>query len=422
MSLTERVSCSPSERLAHAMRHLATLPVHAADVLSESEVVDSICAAARHIAQSQGACVVFREGELVHYAREDSIAPLWAGQKFPLANCISGWSIVHAEPVTIEDIYNDPRIPVEYYKDTYVKSLAMQPIDSGHPIGAIGVYWAERHAEDPEQLEQLAKLADIASLLISNVRLRAALEAKRQEAQQRAAEAATHAEAARSRDELLATVSHELRTPLDAVLGWTRMLQIAPDAEASKRAVEIIERNARAQAALLDDLIDVSRIVAGKLELHMRPVELAAVVSIAIEGLLPEAARKHVEIDYTQSGGPVFCNGDAPRLQQVVRNLVSNALKFTPAGGRVEIELSRAADTCRLEVRDNGVGIEPRFLPFVFDRFRQAEQAREARQPGLGLGLAIAREIVAAHGGEIACHSEGKNRGATFTVTLPPLR
>ena len=165
-----------AERLWIETRRLALLAPHDRSDIDQNAVIDSICAAARNVTQAQGACVVLREGELVHYAREDTLVPLWAGQKFPIAHCISGWSITHNERVVIEDIYSDSRIPIEYYRSTYVKSLAMQPIASSEAIGAIGVYWSNRHAATEHQLDLLERIADVAALVITNLRLRVALE------------------------------------------------------------------------------------------------------------------------------------------------------------------------------------------------------------------------------------------------------
>ena len=173
---TSDAAASPElERLWAETRRLSALPLDSR--VDENGVIDSICGAARNVAAADGACVVLREGALVHYAREDAIAPLWAGRRFPVENCISGWSITHRERVVIDDIYDDPRIPAEYYRPTFVKSLAMQPIDSGQPIGAIGVYWARRHTAAAPQLDALERVADLASLVITNLRLRAALAA-----------------------------------------------------------------------------------------------------------------------------------------------------------------------------------------------------------------------------------------------------
>ena len=227
-------------------------------------------------------------------------------------------------------------------------------------------------------------------------------------------------EANRLKDEFLAVLSHELRTPLNAILGWARMLRAGMlKGEDVGRALETIERNAQAQAQLIEDLLDVSRIVSGKLRLEMRTVDIADVVSEAIDTVKPTAdARGVVLTSAVWPAGPV--SGDAQRLQQVVWNLLSNSIKFTPRGGTVSVRIEHAGPGVRIVVSDTGQGIDPEFLPHVFDRFRQGTStAGKARRTGLGLGLAIVRHLVEAHGGTVHAASEGPGRGATFTVDLP---
>ncbi len=223
------------------------------------------------------------------------------------------------------------------------------------------------------------------------------------------------------KDEFLATVSHELRTPLNAILGWTRMLgakQLAPDR--AEHAVAIIERNATALAHLIDDLLDVSRIVAGTLQLAPQPVDLAAVAQAAVDTVRPLAMAKDVRLAFSADRLAIdTVSGDAGRLQQVIWNLLANAIKFTPDGGSVDLLIVRAKDHMEVRVVDTGQGISPVFLPHVFERFRQADSATTERHTGLGLGLAIVRQLVEMHGGTVYAASEGEGRGATFTVRLP---
>ena len=231
----------------------------------------------------------------------------------------------------------------------------------------------------------------------------------------------TEAEAAnRAKDEFLATLSHELRTPLTAILGWARLLRGGNLPEgAAGGALETIERNAKAQSQLIDELLDVSRIVTGKLRLDTRPVELGRVIEAAVESVRPAARAKKIrlEVELEPLGGPLI--GDAGRLQQVAWNLLSNAVKFTPEGGRVGVLLRRAGAHAEVRVEDTGQGIGAEFLPHVFDRFRQADGSTTRTHGGLGLGLAIARHLVELHGGAISADSEGEGRGASFTVRLP---
>ena len=232
-------------------------------------------------------------------------------------------------------------------------------------------------------------------------------------------------QANRLKDEFLATLSHELRTPLTSILGWSRLLQTNSfDETRLKNALAVIERNARAQTQLVDDLLDVSRIITGKLRLDAQPVDLTAAIRAATDTLRPAAEAKEIDLQTLLDPGVGPVSGDPDRLQQVVWNLVSNAIKFTPRGGRVEVRLGRVGSQVEIVVSDTGAGIAPEFLPYVFDRFRQADQKTTRQHGGLGLGLAIVRQLVELHGGTVSAASGGQGRGATFTVRLPllPLR
>ena len=224
----------------------------------------------------------------------------------------------------------------------------------------------------------------------------------------------------RSKDEFLATVSHELRTPLNAILGWAHMLRASTlDETTQRRALETIERNAKSQAQLIEDILDVSRIVTGKLRLDVRPVDLDGVVEAAIDAMRPAAEAKGIRIEtiLDPRAGPI--SGDPNRLQQVIWNLVSNAVKFTDKGGRVQVQLKRVGSHVEIVVSDTGQGIAAEFMPYVFDRFRQADATSTRRHGGLGLGLAIVRHLVEMHGGSVDASSAGESQGSTFTVKLP---
>jgi CheY-like chemotaxis protein/anti-sigma regulatory factor (Ser/Thr protein kinase) len=215
-------------------------------------------------------------------------------------------------------------------------------------------------------------------------------------------------------------VSHELRTPLTPVLAWVRMLRGGGlDAAATAKAYEVIERNVKAQAQLIEDLLDVSRIVAGKLHLALRPLEVAPVVEAALDSVRPSAVAKGVQLTALLAAEPLVVLGDPDRLQQVVWNLLSNAIEFTPRDGRVEVAVRAAESEVEIAVRDTGKGVSPDFLPHVFDRFRQADTSSTRHHGGLGLGLSVVRHLVEQHGGRVRAESPGENRGATFTVSLP---
>jgi PAS domain S-box-containing protein len=250
--------------------------------------------------------------------------------------------------------------------------------------------------------------------------LRDVTERKRLEAamQQQAEELA---EANRLKDEFVANLSHELRTPLNAIVGWSRLLMGGNlDAAATRHAVEVIERNARIQTDLVSDVLDISRVVNGKLQLNTRPVDVRECLQAALDVIRPAADARRIAIERHGDARAVV-NGDPDRLQQVFWNLFSNAVKFTPDGGRVDVRLSVAPGAVTVTVEDTGIGIRPEFLGFVFDRFRQADASASKRHAGVGLGLSIAKHLVELHGGRVSAASEGEGRGAVFTVRLPLL-
>jgi signal transduction histidine kinase len=264
---------------------------------------------------------------------------------------------------------------------------------------------AEEHAAELRSSEEL--------LRASESRLRRLVVLER--------EARAEAQAAdRAKDEFLATLSHELRTPLNAMLGWIAILRagkIRPERRAD--AMEVIERNAKTQARLIEDLLDVSRIITGKVQLDLQPMHLAPIVHTVVETLRPGADAKHVQLEARVEPEQGEIQGDAARMQQVVWNLVSNAIKFTPAGGHVTLEMQATTGGVQLTVRDTGIGIEADFLPHVFERFRQADSSTTRSHGGIGLGLAIVRHLVELHGGRISAESDGRDRGSRFIVWLP---
>lgn len=239
----------------------------------------------------------------------------------------------------------------------------------------------------------------------------------------RAERARAEAEAAnRIKDEFLATLSHELRTPLTSLLGWSSVLREAKREEkVLNQGLEAIDRNARVQAQLIDDLLDVSRIVSGKLNLDVRPLDISSVTRAAINVVRPAADAKGITLDYWSQPGLGAISADSARLQQIIWNLLSNAVKFTPHGGKIIVRVEQQGSDARITIKDTGQGIEPEFLPRVFDRFRQADSSTTRSFGGLGLGLAIVRHLVELHGGTVSAHSDGVNKGATFSATFPLL-
>lgn len=268
--------------------------------------------------------------------------------------------------------------------------------------------------------DERGKLVSVLSLVL-DVTARQSAEEERAASLLRERDARRHAEEAdRLKDEFLATLSHELRTPLTSILGWASMIR-SGEVEGSNttRAIETIERNARSQARLIDDLLDVSRIITGNLRLDLHPLNLAPIVDAALDALRPTADAKGIKLQTHFAPEECLVKGDPNRLRQVIWNLLSNAIKFTQRGGSVSVDLTCVESTACLQVRDTGDGIAPDFLPYVFDRFRQAEGSISRKQGGLGLGLAVARHLVELHGGTITAESEGLGQGSVFTVDLP---
>ena len=258
--------------------------------------------------------------------------------------------------------------------------------------------------------ERVAREAELQAQIEARTRLLSSEKLARNEAER----------ANRLKDEFLATISHELRNPLNAILGWAHMLRLGklkpPNDE---RAIETIYRNAKSQAQLVADLLDVSRIISGKLRLDVRTVDLISIVNAAVDSIRPAADAKSIRLQtiLDPAAGPI--SGDADRLQQIVWNLLSNAVKFTPKGGRVQVKVHRVDSHVEIVVNDSGVGIRKEFLPYVFDRFRQADASTTRIHGGLGLGLSIVHQLVDLHGGNVSVHSDGEGKGATFTINLP---
>jgi signal transduction histidine kinase/ActR/RegA family two-component response regulator len=361
-------------------------------------------------------------------------APREAFSKFPMPRntaifepTFSGRHVVRLNDVTLDSRYGhtgpyygmpEGHLPVRSYLAVPVRSRSGEVLGGlffGH--GQPGVF-----TDVDERL--LVAVAAQAAIAIDNAKLFGAAlkaeEAAQREREKLSAIASELESANRTKDEFLATVSHELRTPLNAILGWVRMLRSGGLPEDKReRALEIIERNANAQTQLIEDLLDVSRIISGKLRLDMRSANLETVVENAIEAVRPAAHAKNVVLEQVLDPELAPIWGDPARLQQVVWNLLTNAVRFTPAEGRVTLTARRRQEFVDISVADTGQGIDAAFLPKIFERFRQADATTTRKHGGLGLGLAIVRHLVELHGGTVHVASDGEGRGATFSVTLP---
>ncbi|HEV2801277.1 MAG TPA: PAS domain S-box protein [Pyrinomonadaceae bacterium] len=347
---------------------------------------------------------------------------------FPPA-VVEGWRRFALEaPVPLADAVRE-RLPVlvESFADYAERYPMLGPLASvtgssalvalpltvkGHTRGAMGLSFPRAQAFDEDDRAYMLALAQQCAQALERARL--------YETEQRLrAEAET---ANRLKDEFLATVSHELRTPLTAIVGWSSMLRTGDfDAATTARAIETIQRNALAQTQIIEDLLDVSRIITGKVTLDARPIELGAIIETALDSVRPAATTKGITLksETKQAERLAVVWGDTARLQQVMWNLLANAVKFTPGGGEVAVSLSRAGGHVRVAVADTGQGINRDFLPYVFDRFRQADGTITRQHGGLGLGLSIVRHLVELHGGTVSVESAGEGLGATFTIELP---
>ena len=323
------------------------------------------------------------------------------------------------EALWVDNVVKDPnfpRAPVALREG--LRGAFGFPILIGNDVwGVIEFFTQEiRQADD-----ELTKLANGIGGQIGQFTQRKRAEAERTELLQRERAARAEAEKAnRLKDEFLATLSHELRTPLNAVIGWSRMLSSGRlDRESSKHALEVIERNAWMQKQIIEDILDVSRVITGKLQLNRSPIDLVAVIDAALDAVRPAMEAKEIKIETIIAANLRTISGDADRLQQVVWNVLSNAAKFTPAGGSVEISVNQTETHVIIQVADSGPGIDPEFLPHVFERFRQGDGSTTRTHGGLGLGLAIVRHLVELHGGTIAVENRTPESGATFTIRLP---
>jgi PAS domain S-box-containing protein len=324
-----------------------------------------------------------------------------------------GEGVLRLDDVTKDRRYanNSPYFGMPKGHLPVVSYLAVPVVSrSGEVLGGL-FFGHEKPGVFTEQVERIVTgLAGQAAIAVDNARL--------YEAAQKARAAAETAN--RMKDEFLATVSHELRTPLNSMLGWASMLRTGRlDAEQQERALEIIERNAKSQEQIIEDILDVSRVITGKLRLETELIDLRHIVEAGIDSARPSAEAKHIRLETHFDEGVGCVLGDAHRLQQVIWNLLSNAIKFTPKNGAVRVELNQVASQAEIVVSDTGKGISGNFLPHVFDRFSQADSSTARAFGGLGLGLAIVRHLVELHGGSVSATSEGENQGATFRVRLP---
>lgn len=401
------------DRLARRERDLIDL-IDAIKSLSLARSADEVMAivrrVARSIAHADGATFVLREGDLCFYADEDAIGELWKGKRFPMSSCISGWSMQHGQPAVVPDIRTDPRIPLEAYEPTFVRSLVMVPIRAAAPIGAIGAYFARPHTADSRTVELLQALADTTSVALENVQLFATLE-------QRVAE---RTEALLSANEELQafsySVSHDLHAPLRAAEGFARLLEESQrerlDGE-GRRFAGLIRQSVDRMRQSIDELLRLSRL--SRSELRIQEVDLGQIARQVLDELKEAEPQRKVEV---RVGGGLTAQGDAGLLRVAMENLLRNAWKYSARQPIAHIGVGATmmpGDLPVYWVRDDGVGFEMAAAGELFLPFRRLHPEREF--PGMGIGLAIVQRVIARHGGSIWAES-APGRGAVFRFTL----
>jgi len=408
-------------------------------------VLENFCRSARQIVQAHesGVGVINGDGKTLRYffrccETENAEAGSPSKRVPEIAVRALQHLVTERRPLRLND--SDELLRLNGKTSELVHSFLGAPILSGSRVSGWVYLINKINAEDFTEADErlAATLATQVAVAYDNAMLYSAAQrhaselqleiAERKQAEEERAhllvrERAARAEAEqanRTKDEFLATLSHELRTPLSAILGWSHLVRSGKlDESHMSRALETIERNARSQSQLIDDLLDVSRIITGKLQIEVRPVDLNAVIEAAIDAVRPAFEAKTIQFESAVEAEAGFVAGDPNRLQQIFWNLFSNAVKFTPEQGTVRVEAIRTPTGIRISVSDSGVGITPEFLPYIFDRFRQADGSTTRVHGGLGLGLSIVKHLVNLHQGNVEVQSEGKNKGACFTITLP---
>lgn len=404
------------------------------------EVLEKFCTSARRIVGAQEAAIGLlnaQDQQLHHYFHCGPSEQQYRGGKPALPDQALKTLIRERRPLRLNEL--DPLLRDMGWSQSPHSFLGAPILDSEGVCGWICLLNKLNDEDFTEADERLAAtLSTQVAIAYENAKLysdaqRHAAELQAEMAERKQAEderarllvreqaARADAEQAnRTKDEFLATLSHELRTPLSAILGWTHLVRTGKlDGTQMSRAFETIERNARSQSQLIDDLLDVSRIITGKLQIELRPVELKPVLEAAMDAVRPASEAKAINFETVLDSGASLVLGDANRLQQIFWNLFSNAVKFTPAGGLVRVEVKRNPSSVAVSVADSGVGISPDFLPYIFDRFRQADGSTTRVHGGLGLGLSIVKHLVQLHLGQVEVESSGANMGSTFTVTFP---
>lgn len=400
-----------SARYVRGMERLIAV-VQELSLVRDLEAVQEITKlAARELAGADGASFILRDGELCFYVDEDAIGPLWKGKRFPMPTCVSGWAMLHRETVIIPDIYADARVPVDAYRPTFVKSMAMVPIRTAAPIGAIGVYWATPHKASDEELRLLQALANATSVAIENAQVYRELESRVEER--------THELAAANREleTFSYSVSHDLRAPLRVIDGFSHLLltDYADKLDASGQGyLRRVRGSAQRMAELIDDILSLSRV--NRAPIRQSTVDVTAIARRVIQELEQREPARKVVVDIAE---PLTAVGDEQLLAIALENLLGNAWKFTATRDDAAITVT-AADTEHgraFVIRDNGAGFDMADASQLFTPFERLHD--EAQFEGTGIGLATVHRIITRHGGRIWATAE-VDAGASFYFTLGP--
>lgn len=424
------VPCDEIWRLAPALDHLITKRereglalekerraafIHIVEQLSLARSMEAVMVivrtAARQLTQADGATFVLRDKGHCFYADEDAVAPLWKGQRFPLSQCVSGWAMVNRKPAVIDDVFNDPRVPVSVYEPTFVRSMVMVPIRTQEPIGAIGTYWARKRQATEEEVELLQALADTTSVAIENVQLQEGLERRVRERTEELMLANEELEAFSS------SVSHDLRNPLNAIDGFSALLEmdLAQQSEAqSRQQLGHVREAARRMGAIINDLLTLAR--AGRGPLHRDEVDLSAIAREVLTRLARAEPDRRVEVRVAP-GLRAQCDAGLARI--ALENLLSNAWKYSSKKSLscIEFDVQSGNDDGRdvFFVRDNGAGFDPGKAAKLFRPFQRLHP--ESEFTGVGVGLTTVRRVAQRHGGEVWA-TAAPGEGATFFFTL----
>ena len=408
--IREQAARSQAEDAAETIRRLQSVTDTALSHLALDELLREMLGRIQDLLGADAAAILLVTEDGKYLAGRIALGiEAEARVRVPMGRGIAGRIAISRTPLIVDDLTKVEEVGSILLENA--RSLVGAPLMiEGRVIGVLHVDTLEAHSFTQDDVNLLQLAGDRVALAIERARL--------YEAEQRARlEAET---ANRMKDDFLATISHELRSPLNSILGWVTLLREGSlSEEATARALQTVERSARAQNRIISDLLDVSRIINGQLRLNVRTLEPAPIIEAGVEAVRPAADAKGVLMKTALDRRAGAISGDSDRLQQVVWNLVSNAIKFTPRGGIVEVRLEQVGSHVELAVSDTGAGISPEFLPFIFDRFRQADSSSTRKQGGLGLGLAIVRHLVELHGGTVHAESEGANRGAVFVVKIP---